>query len=249
VIPRSPPAIVPHKALLAAANRFGGADQRFAEQTQMVPGRVKVHLARGRQQRMSMDDYDLPSQLLRQFLQPLEQIEFFRDEQLLTESSDLFESRSLTKHERSRRPFCNSAQNIPSARDQASDHVTPFQFHSTSTGEAFARLDRSRHGRKQLRARNRIRIDEYEPIAGSDRSSAISRPANLVDRLEQNAGSRRPRQFSGVVGRIIVTNDQFTVPSQLMKCRSSRFDALQRRTDQFFLVKGRNNNRDFHEAK
>ena len=99
------------------------------------------------------------------------------------------------------------------------------------------------------RRRNRIRIDEYEPITGSNRSSAISRPANLVDRLEQNAGSRRPRQFSGVVGRIIVTNDQFTVPSQLMKCRSSRFDALQRRTDQFFLVKGRNNNRDFHEAK
>src|SRR5256885_4432917 len=114
-----------------------------------------------------MDDHDLLALLLRQLLQPLEQIKFFRSEQLLVESSDLLKRGSLAKHERARRPFFYSAQNIPAVRDQVPDQIATFNPNRAAAREASARLNCSRHCRKQLRSRNRIRIYEYQPITRS----------------------------------------------------------------------------------
>lgn len=196
-----------------------------------------------------MNNYHLSPLFFRQCLQAFRKVQLFCNKQLLAESTDLLESHSLAKNKRSRRPSFNSTQNIPSLRDQPWYQIPAIQLDRASTCEAFARLNCLRDCGKQFGARSRIRIYEYQPITRSDRCPAISRATNLVDWLEDDTGACRPRQFSGAVSGIIVANDQFSFPSQRMKGRGSRIDALERRTDQFLLVKCRNDNRDFHNRE
>ncbi len=94
----------------------------------------------------------------------------------------------------------------------------------------------------------RIGIDKDEPVSRGYGRAAVSRPADLVDRLEDNRGSGFTGEFRGVVRGVVVANHQFGLPAQPCE-RNGRFlDAAQRFGDELLFVECRNDDGDFHDA-
>jgi len=82
----------------------------------------------------------------------------------------------------------------------------------------------------------RVRIDEQEPIPLCDGSTAISRPGDLVDGFEHDDRARRLCDLARPVGGVIVTDDDFVIPTSPDKHVGCLCDFGQRYCQKLLLV-------------
>ena len=141
----SPSAIVPLIARLAVGQGPPPVKDRLYQKTDMLPGRVKVHLASGSDEGMTVKNHDLSSRLPRQLFQPLAQINFFRSEQLMTESAYFSKRRRVTENKRPGHELVRAADPIPDSGNQAGDGIRTMQFDRATAGQTFSGLNLQGH--------------------------------------------------------------------------------------------------------
>jgi hypothetical protein len=92
----------------------------------------------------------------------------------------------------------------------------------------------------------RVRIHENEPIAHRRRGAGVAGASNLIDRFKDDVRAFFARERGGKVGRVVIADNDFRLPSEFVKALASAFDGAQSLDNEFLLIVGGDNNRDFH---
>src|SRR6185436_170984 len=93
-----------------------------------------------------------------------------------------------------------------------------------------------------------VGIDEHEPVAGGRAGAGIARAGDLVDWLEHNLCAFAARDLRGVIGGVVVADDDFSGPTALVKCLGRDANTSQRGSEQFLFVECWNDDGDSHFA-
>ena len=194
------------------------------------------------------DDHFLPL-LPRQFVQPLAQVNFLRNEQFPAEPADFPKRRRLAENKRSRRPFPHPADQVPEAGAAVAQEMALIHPHRATARQAPPRLDFPGHLRKKLPARLRIRVHKNQPLPARRRRARVARPGDLIDRLKDHPRPRRARQLRGRSVELLSQTTISIVQPISPERRARRLDAAQRRADQLLFIERRDDHRDFHDAK
>src|ERR1039458_8599447 len=162
---KSPSSIIPRLALLPVRQGFSRTENRLGAKPQIFTPGIERQFARRGEQGMTMEDDHFFPLLPRQFLQPLAQLNFLRNEQFPAESADFSKRRRLAKNKRSRRPFHHPADHVPKPGAAVAQETALIHPHRAATRQASSRLDFSRHFRKKLPRRPRIRVHKNQPLS------------------------------------------------------------------------------------
>jgi len=95
----------------------------------------------------------------------------------------------------------------------------------------------------------RIGVHKNQPVASRRRRPGIARAGNVVDRLEDHGGARRPRGFRRPVAGIVITHNQFTFPADVRDSSGGRLDMGEGFAQKLLLVEGRDDDGNFHQTK
>ena len=119
------------------------------------------------------------------------------------------------------------------------------EFYGAAPSEAFAGGDLVSDALEESWAGMRICVNKDEPIAGSGGSAGVSGASDLVDRFEDDCGTRGARDFSSLISGIIIADDKFGLPAALMKGGQGSGDLAKSFAKALFLVEGGDDDRDF----
>ena len=119
------------------------------------------------------------------------------------------------------------------------------EFNGAAASHAFARGNLFGNIFEESWTGMGIGIDKNEPVAGRDRSAAVSSAGDLVDGFEDDFGSGGAGDFSGFVGGIIVADDEFGFPAAFVEGSESGADVAKGFAKTPFFVEGRDDGGDF----
>lgn len=212
----------------------------------MLPLRVKVDFARGGDQRMLAQNHNLPSPAAGKFVQPLEQLDLLRGEQLSAEAADVAKGGGFAKNKGARRPFAQAADEVPELGQQPANPIAHIELDGATSGNGTTFFDGITNIFEQWAARVRIGIDKDQPLAGGDAGTAVARPTNLIYRLENDSRATGGRNFRRAIGGIVVADDDLIFPVASRHGVSRAEDAFERGGKEFLLIECRYDNGNFH---
>ena len=146
--------------------------------------------------------------------------------------------RQFAEHQRHQRPLRQPAHNLPRRIAQHA-HLVP---HGLMHGpvQVSRLVDRVCVGKQQP---SPPRLPRRRP-----NSIRLPRPAGLqLIGLHHGDSGKTPRNLGGAIGRVVVHHNQFPVAAQLEDLLRLRHQRLQARSQAFFLIPRRNNDRKLQQ--
>src|SRR5262245_52827033 len=95
----------------------------------------------------------------------------------------------------------------------------------------------------------RVSVHKQKPIARGGGRAAITRPSNLVHRLEGDLRAGCSGQFRGAIRRVVITDDEFCNPALLFHDFQALVDTAQRLANETLFVEGRNDDGKFQVSR
>ena len=176
---------------------------------------------------MAMQDDDLLSPRLGQLVQSFAEVNLFRDKQLMAEPTQFPECSSLAKNERACHPSPRSAQIIPSAGQSSRPANRLIQFNRHAAANILATFNLRSHFGKQLGTGKGIRVYKNKPLSLRLGRASVTRPGDLIDGFEDDAGALCPGELGSAISRVIIADDHLMFPADLRKCDRRTLDTLQ----------------------
>jgi hypothetical protein len=171
------------------------------------------------------------------FFRAAAQFQFLRHEQFIAEAADFAERRRLDKNERAGEQPELPAGAVPQLRDAAGHRNASRPAAPSCRRPGICRRDLFRHIRKQFRRSDANPRPQKSASRRWPPPRRISGAGNLIDRLKDDEGARRARDFRRAVGGIVVTDNQFRLPTAPGKRARCRFDPGERPPSNFSSLK------------
>jgi hypothetical protein len=147
-----------------------------------------------------------------ELVQSLKQFDLFGCKEVRAEAAHFTERACLAKDKRAGRPFPHAADQVPGSGQQVTDPIARVEFDRAASGDAPVFGDCVADIFKQRAAWVRIRIDKDQPVACGNARTTVARPADLVDRLENDLRAAGAGELRGAVRGIVIANNDFVFP-------------------------------------